>query len=161
MSDIMGSVVASIIAAPITFFLALTAKTTWSVIRNFDRRISDELSKNVAFRTYASAKSVSSTVLGCTAILTGFIWMLFVVALGFVDLQGSYWELNHSAHQMLAKGLLADASGDPIQLPNTAIGDDFYSSAALYFGLAISAFGFINLFLGLRLLTHLSTATTK
>jgi hypothetical protein len=161
MNEITANVIANVIAWPIIIGLGVVATKTWRVIKKVDGLEREKIQSNVAYRTAASAQGVSDIVIGCSAILFGVIWILFLLVFGMMDIQAGYWQINHEVQQIFAKSLLTSSAGKPIELPPIPTLHVIRVSFGLYLGYCFIGLGFINVLSGKRLLSHLARAALK
>ena len=161
MSELWFGVLANLIAWPIIVFLGFAALRTWRIIKKIDDAYAVAVKENVSYRPAASARAVADVVMGCSAFVVGFCFMLFNMILGAFDLQNGWQVINHQLQKTILDGLLVLGAGEPSKIPEIALFPPLMSDSLKYISYFMMATGFLLVSIGRRLLTHLARAALR
>ena len=152
MNEITVNVIGNVIAWPIIIALAFAIRKSWRFLRKIDTSAAQEIRTNVPFRTAASATAVSEIIMGCTAILIGVAWLFLTMVL---RVDGLLLEMN--ATTLHAVSNLAGFKNLTVQLfKDIGVFEDGLSP---YPGYVFLVCGVFIVFIGRRVLSHLTRAT--
>ncbi|ALN61539.1 hypothetical protein GLA29479_654 [Lysobacter antibioticus] len=160
MDDVTTNVVANVIAWPVIIALGYGATRSWRLFKLFDETEAQQVKNNTSYRTAASARAVSDVVIGCSSILAGLVFLFVDIFMRIVDIQLDLAAMHQRQIAILTEHVLALGSKkiDLKELPDPV---NFADSSAIYLALMLFAIGAFYVFLGRRLLSHLTRATLK